>query len=100
MVTGLHIRDTLTNRLDNTGTLVSKNDGEGTLGVLARQCVGIGMAHTGIVDLNADFVGSGHANLDVLDGEVLAGFPGDSGLWVGVSQRASRGLERQTGGVE
>lgn len=83
MVTGLHICDTLTNRLNNTSSLVSKNDGEGTLGVLARQCVGIGVAHTGVVDLDADFVGTGHANLNVLDGEVLAGFPGNSGLWGG-----------------
>lgn len=86
MVTGLHICDALTNRLDNTSTFVSKNDGESTLGVLARQCVGIGMAHAGVVDLDADFVGLGHANLDVLDGEVLAGFPGDSGLCGVVSE--------------
>jgi hypothetical protein len=38
------------------------------------------MADTSVVDLDADLVGPGWCNLDVLDGEVLAGFPGDCGL--------------------
>lgn len=40
------------------------------------------MADTGVVDLNADFVGFRWSNLDVFDGEVLAGLPGDGGLRV------------------
>jgi hypothetical protein len=39
MVTRLHIGDALTNRLDNTSTLMSQNDGESTFRVLSRQSV-------------------------------------------------------------
>ena len=81
MVTGLHVCDTLTNGLDDTSTLVSEDDGEGTLGVLAGQCVGICVADTGVVDLNADLVGPGGSDLDILNGEVLASFPGNGGLF-------------------
>ena len=35
MVTRLHIGDPLTNRLDDTGTLMTQDDRESTLGVLA-----------------------------------------------------------------
>ena len=80
MVTGLHVCDTLTNGLDDTSTLVSEDDGEGTLGVLAGQCVGICVADTGVVDLNADLMGLWGSNLDILDREVLAGFPGNGSL--------------------
>jgi hypothetical protein len=38
------------------------------------------MADTGVVDLNADFVRLGWRNFDILNGEVLAGLPGDCGL--------------------
>lgn len=41
VVTRLHVGDTLTNGLDETGTLVAEDDGESTLGVLAGQRVGI-----------------------------------------------------------
>lgn len=41
MITRLHIGDTLTNGFDNTGTLVSQDDGERTLGILAGQSVGV-----------------------------------------------------------
>ena len=41
MVTGLHVGNTLANGLHNTGTLVSENDGESTLRVLAGQGIGI-----------------------------------------------------------
>ena len=81
MVTGLHVCDTLTNGLDDTSTLVSEDDGESTLGVLAGQCVGICVADTGVVDLNADLVGPGGSDLDILNGEVLASFPGNGGLF-------------------
>lgn len=81
MVTGLYICDTLANGLDNTSTLMPEDNGESTLGVLAGQCVGICVADTRVVDLNADLVGPGWENLDVLDGKVLAGFPGNSSLF-------------------
>lgn len=41
MVANLDVGDALTNGLDDTSTLVSKDDGESTLWVLARQSVGI-----------------------------------------------------------
>lgn len=41
VVTRLDVGDALTNGLDVTGTLVSQDDGESTLGVLAGQGVGI-----------------------------------------------------------
>jgi hypothetical protein len=81
VVTRLHICDALTNGLNDTSTLVPEDDGEGTLGVLARQCVGICVADTGVVDLNADLVGLGGCDLDILNGEILAGFPGNGGLF-------------------
>ena len=80
MVTRLHIGDALTHTLDNTSTLVAGDDRESTLGVLAGQCVGICVADTGVVDLNADLMGLWGSNLDILDREVLAGFPGNGSL--------------------
>jgi hypothetical protein len=41
VVTGLDVGDALANGLDDTGTLVSKDNGESTLGILAGECVGI-----------------------------------------------------------
>lgn len=41
MVTGLYVGNALTDRLDVAGTLVAKDNGEGALGVLAGECVGI-----------------------------------------------------------
>jgi hypothetical protein len=38
------------------------------------------VANTSVVDLNSDLVGLGRSNLDVLNGERLAGLPGDGGL--------------------
>ncbi len=38
------------------------------------------MTHASIVDLNADFVGFGGSNLNVLDREVLSSLPGNGGL--------------------
>lgn len=80
VVTGLYVGNALTDRLDVTGTLVSKDNGEGTLGVLARERVGISVADTSVVDLDADFVCAGWQDLNLLNGEVLAGFPGHCGL--------------------
>lgn len=87
MVTGLHIGDALADGLDDTGTLVSEDDGESTLWVLTRKGVGIRVADTGVLDLNADLVGLGGSNLDILIAEWLASFPGDGSL-------ASDGLKR------
>jgi hypothetical protein len=47
VVADLDVVDTLTNRLDDTTALVSENDGEDTLGVLAREGVVVGVADTG-----------------------------------------------------
>ena len=45
------------------------------------------MANASVVDLDADLVGSRRKNLNVLEAELLASAPGDSGL-------ASDGLMR------
>lgn len=39
------------------------------------------MADTSVVDLDAHLVCLGWCNLNILDGEVLASFPGDCGLF-------------------
>jgi hypothetical protein len=81
MIANLNIRNTLTNRLDDTGALVSENDGESTLRVFSGECVGIGMANTSVINLNPHFMRPGRSNLDILDAEVLAGFPGNCCLY-------------------
>lgn len=80
VVARLHVGDALTNRLDNTSTLMTQDDGEGSLGVLAGQGVGICVADSSVVDLNTDFVCSWGQDFDVFDGQVLAGLPGNGGL--------------------
>jgi hypothetical protein len=80
VVTRLDVGDALANGLDNTGTLVSEDNRESTFGILARECVGICVANTSVVDLNSDLVGLRRSNLDILNGERLASLPGDGGL--------------------
>ena len=41
IVAGLHGGDALADRLDNTGTLVTEDDGESTFGVLSGESVGV-----------------------------------------------------------
>jgi hypothetical protein len=41
VVANLYVCDALANGLNDTGTLVTKNNGESTLGVLSGECVGI-----------------------------------------------------------
>lgn len=57
VVARFYVCNALANGLDNASTLVPENDGESTLGVLAGECVGICVADTGVVDLNADLMG-------------------------------------------
>ena len=85
MIARLHVGNSLTNRLDVTGTLMTKDNGESTLGVLARECVCIGMADTSVVDLDTNFVCARGQNLNFLNGEVLASFPGYCGLLLHLS---------------
>lgn len=80
VVARLHIGDTLADRLNHTGTLVTQDDGEGPLRVLARQGVCVCVANTCVVDLDTNFVGLGGSDLDVLDAQLLAGFPSNGGL--------------------
>lgn len=91
IVTWLDVGHTLTNTLNDTSTLVSQNNWEGTLGILAGECVGIGVADTSVVDLYSDLVGLWWADLDVLNGEILASLPCDGGL-------AGNGLSYGIGG--
>lgn len=79
-VADLHVSDTFSHALDNASTLVSSNDGEGSFGVLSAQHVGICVAHASVVHLDADFMGSGREDLDVLDDQVFASFPGHGSL--------------------
>lgn len=89
---------TFTDRFDDTGTLVSEDDGESTFWVLAGECVGVltieirlcsscewhyrltCVAYTSVVNLDANFVGLWRADFDVLDNQVFTSFPGDGGL--------------------
>lgn len=80
MVADLDICDSLADGLDDTGALVTQDDGESTLGILAGERVGVRVADTRVVDLDADFVRLGGCDLDVLDAERLAGLPGNGGL--------------------
>lgn len=80
MIAGLDVGDALADGLDDTSTLVSQDDGEGTLGILAREGVGIRVADTGVVDLNADLVRLGWCDLDVLNAERCGRLPGHRGF--------------------
>lgn len=98
MVARLDGGDPRTDRLDDASSLVSEDDGESTLGVLAREgvciyivsdccflflrrgCNRTCVADTSVVDLNADLVGLGRSDLDILDGQRLSGFPCYSSL--------------------
>jgi hypothetical protein len=81
MIPNLNIRNTLTNRLDDTGALVSENNGESTLGIFSGERVSIGMANPRIINLNPDFMRPRRSDLYILDAEVLAGFPGNCCLY-------------------
>ena len=114
VVAGLHVGDTLANRLNDTSSLVPENNGEVALRVLARECVRIWrscqrlcasasllrfatrltcVADTSVVDLDTDFMGLRRGDLDVLDGQLLAGLPGDGGLAGNSLKNIKRRLE-------
>jgi hypothetical protein len=100
MVAGLHVGDALTNGLDNASTLVTENNREVALGVLSGERVGIYFArqscrlrqrrvkgsrltcvtNASVVNLHAHLVSLGGCNLDILNREALASFPGNGGL--------------------
>jgi hypothetical protein len=80
MVAGLYVSDALADRLDVSGALMAEDDRKSALGVLAGECVGICVADTRVVDLDTDFVCPGRKNLNLLDGEILAGFPSNCSL--------------------
>lgn len=74
---------------------MSENDRKGTLGVFTGERVGVRVTDTGVVDLDADLVGAGRIDGNVLNNEVFSGFPGDGGLADGVSWRpGDKGLAR------
>lgn len=99
-VSDLHVGDTLTNALHNTGTLVAGNDRESTLGVLSAEHVRIGMADTGVVDLYPNLVGTRRKNLDILNAEVLASLPGHGGLAGDGLALGGRHLSKQVRSVQ
>lgn len=49
------------------------------------------MADTSVVDLDADLVGPGRKNFDILKAQRLAGLPGNGGL----ARNGLEGIERQ-----
>lgn len=82
---------------------MTEDNGEGTLGVLSGECIGIygrsvqlshltdrspprqieirtRVADTSVEDLDTDLVGLRRSDLDIFDGKWLASFPGDGGL--------------------
>jgi hypothetical protein len=67
--------DALTNRLNDSSSLMTQHDGESSLGVLAGKCVCICVADSRVMDFDADFVGSGRGYFDGLDAEVFSCFP-------------------------
>jgi hypothetical protein len=94
--------DPLANRFYDSSTLMAENDWECSLGVLSRQSIRIcrgnqlsqsqsvrkwcksrrtGMADTGVVDFNSDFVGFWRGNFDILDGEIFACLPSNCRLY-------------------
>lgn len=93
VVAGLDGGDPRADGLDDASSFVSEDDGESALGVLAGQGVGIYpvsvfysllpkrsrnctcVANPSVVDLNADLVGLGRSDLNVLDSKRLPGFP-------------------------
>lgn len=97
MVTGLHVSDTLADRLDDASTLVSEDDGESSLRVLAGESVRIlissalishmmlwccltCVAYASVVHLDTDLVGLGRSDFDILDRKWLSSLPGNGGL--------------------
>jgi hypothetical protein len=60
----------------DAGALVAEDRGKQALRVRARQCVGVGVADAGRLDLDHDLAGLRALDVDRLDGERLAGLPG------------------------
>jgi hypothetical protein len=44
-----------------------------------------GMTNSGVVNLDADFVGPRRLDFDILNDEILPGLPGDGGLWSNIN---------------
>lgn len=103
MVPWLYARHALADGLYDTCTLVSENNRERTLGILARERVRICVAYAGVVDLDADLVRLRWGDLDVFDRKVFAGFPGDCSLFEGYQSAVvlcddRKGLQENMGG--
>lgn len=100
MISRLNIGHTLTYRFDDASTFVTENDGEGSFGILSGKSVRVlrnrvselpniqnqcraeltCVANAGMVNLDTDFMSLGGCDLDIFDGERLAGTPGDRSL--------------------
>lgn len=77
VISRLNIGHTLTYRFDDASTFVTENDGEGSFGILSGKSVRVCVANAGMVNLDTDFMSLGGCDLDIFDGERLAGTPGD-----------------------
>lgn len=80
IVAGLDVGHSGSDAFDYTGTFVSQNDWESTLGIFPAECVGIRMAETIVVYADANFVRFRRRNLDFLDAQVFAGSPRHGGF--------------------
>lgn len=72
--------DTLADRLDDSGALVTEHRGENTLGIRATESVGVSVADSGVGDLDSNLSLLGRSNLDLFESQGLSSLPGNSGL--------------------
>ena len=61
----------------NTGAFMAQDGGEDAFGIGTAECVVVGMANAGGLDLHQHFAKLGALQIDRFDGEGAACFPGD-----------------------
>ncbi|MCY1437867.1 hypothetical protein D9M71_540450 [compost metagenome] len=79
VVADLQGGDALAHRLDDAAALVAEDAREHAFGVLPRQGVGIGVAHTGSDDAHQHFAGLGRRDIHLDDLQRLIGSEGYGG---------------------
>lgn len=67
MVTDLNTRYPFPDRLDNTPTLMSKNDGEYSFWIFPTTCIFICVTYSRIKDVNPDLTGLWRLDFDIFD---------------------------------
>jgi hypothetical protein len=79
VIARLHVGDLFSDRLDDTGGLVSENGGRG-IRIETVHEMQIAMAHAAVRRLDEDFAILRLIDLDVLDGQLLIGAMEDGGF--------------------